>query len=272
MLRAFVRIPFLKVCAVTAAVACAGGGLTVDRVGSAGATDTGTAALVSLDHYLCGNELGHGGCDPTKVSLPNGTSFGISNPGSRFTCADGRFGHQGRPPATASVTNEFTTTPVSLAESRDTFGCSLLPAVQFPNARARTDVAALVTFTCTWVTYRSRTSARFTPPVPVTVAGDRSIRVLDPAALCVPNGATVEAPLMDLVCFETRTVNARRRNFFTPGLRLCVPSSPAGDPTPASSTTTTTTTTTTTQPPTTTTSGTQPCAGVIVGGRCIVNV
>ena len=267
----------MKLCAVTAALACAGGGVIVDQGGSAGAANTGAATPVSLDHYLCANELRHGGCDPATVSLPNGTSYGISNPGSRFMCPDGRFGRQGQSPATVSVTNEFSTAPVALAESRETFECSLLPAVQRTNVRARTVAAALVTFTCTWVHYPSRTSARFTPPFPVTVAGHRTMRVLDPAALCVPNGTGVGTPPMDLVCFAARLVNARRRFFFAPVFGLCVPSSQAGDPPPTTTTTTaktttTTATTTTTQPPTTTTPGTQPSAGVVVGGKCIINV
>lgn len=305
----------MKVCAVTAALVCAGGGAIIGHGSASGANPPPPA---SLDHYLCVGDLG-APCVPAKTTMPDGTTFEVSNPLDRLFCSrryDSPHGHGPRdttPPTTVIVSNELSPTPVSLAEGRQQLTCSVASThhssehrqdEQFSHSHANLDPVA--TFSCSSVQYPANSSDRFGSPLPLKIGDHLSVQVLDPAQLCVPAGAPTAGGATDsLLCFRVRVALWPHR-FFAPVLTLCVPSSLGGNPpttptsttagttTTAASTTTTTTTTqpgspttttttadtttttasTTTSTTTTTTTGppTQPCAGVIINGVCIITV
>jgi len=96
-----VHIPFAKFCAVTAALACAGGGVFRRPLGDGGRHDPAG----SLDHYLCAGDFGHAGCDPVTVALPDATTFGVNDPGHRIVCD--RMRRSFDAPATVEAQNEF---------------------------------------------------------------------------------------------------------------------------------------------------------------------
>ena len=265
-LQALFRIPFLKLCAVAGALACAGGAFVV---GHGGAAAPATAPTV-LDHYLCTGSLDHGGCGPASVSLPDGTTFGVTNPGDELVCSfEHRVGRHGGPPTTVSVTNELSpggTTPVPLVVGREHSMCALIATpvsgAGHAHAHAHADVITPIeTFDCTSTHSPSRDAARFTPPVPVTVNGNVLLRVHDPALLCRPDPQSAPSGGQDLVCFDARVVTGARGRFGPwrewRSAVLCVPSSEGGGSAPtttAASTTTNPGTTTTTSMPATTTS------------------
>ena len=237
----------MKFAAVTAALACAGGGMATDLAGSGAAVSgPGSAASASLDHYVCTGDSGNGGCAPAKVALPNGTTFPVNNPLDHLSCTPDWRSYGGQSPAIIVVSNEFSPTGpsgpgVSLAEGRLRATCSVLPAVQFGAARAHTNPIPLATFACTSVHYPSSSSVQFAPPVPVTLNDHLTVHVLDPWLVCVPSTPQpTNATAGDLVCFAARSANAPGRffDFFSPLLGLCVPSSDPSDAPPANSSST----------------------------------
>ena len=261
----------MKVCAVTAALVCAGGGAVIGHDAASGGAAPPAA---SLDHFLCVGELG-ALCVPAKTTLPDGTTFAVSNPRDRLVCDrihDGwrRHGKNDVTPTPVTVTNELSAAPVTLLSGRQASMCSVVTNGShsgFSHDRARAHASTGVTFTCSEVQYPDDASPRFDVPLPLQVGDRLLVKVLDPARLCVP-AAPVVAPAVtsgpdSLLCFRAR-VAFRAQHFFPAVLTLCVPttagaSAPGGPaPTTTSGATTTTagpTTTTTTSTTTTTVPG-----------------
>jgi hypothetical protein len=308
----FGRIPFVKFCAVTTALVCAGGGALIGHTSASGTVDPPSA---SLDHYLCIGDLG-ALCVPAKTTLPDGTISDVSNPLDRFVC-DRHFDNSRRrgtstSPTPVTVSNELGTAPVPLLQGTQQWTCSLVRkrrAFDFSHSHAQADAAPVATFSCSSVQYPPNPSTTFSTQGPLQIGDRLLVQVLDPAQLCVPTAPPTGAVTnQSLLCFRVR-VAFRPHHFFGSILSLCVPSTVGGDPTtplptststttsttaarPAPTTTTTTrpaTTTTTTTPPTTTTTSTtttsttspptttttthtQPCAGVLINGFCIITV
>ena len=314
-------IPTLKLWALTAALACAGGATFV-------AHGSVPAATAPLDHYLCASRFGPD-CRSVAVTLPDGTTavVGDANAGLHCERTGGwhrRGDHREDEGGTVAVTNELSPpgadgpTPVALVEHDRGWDCTLVTTTAATTARRRgrfrpNDAIAVASFACFPVDYPSSDSARFTSPYAVQV-GDRTLGVRLPSVLCAPIDPTfADGGANALVCFDT-TVSGWWHRRWWPGPDLCVPSTisgaPTGPPNPTTSPTTTTessttttessttttaptessttttesttsTTTTTSSPSTTTTtttttttppSSTQPCAGHIVDGVCVINL
>ena len=227
MLRVLGRIPFVKVCAVAAALCCAGGAAIVNN-GGAGA---GTAAAPSTsDHYLCVGDSG-GWCVPARTTLPDGTTFGVSDPTDRLVCTPVRgydHGRRSHDTTNVAVTNEFSpTAPITLAVGQTRSNCALVP--KFRSGHFSSHVSTpVVTFSCSDAAYPPNATAVFTPPFPVKVGDRLLLRVLDPSRLCVPApvvGTPAVAPAVVTsgpawVCFDVRLANGSRR--FMPELSLCL--------------------------------------------------
>jgi hypothetical protein len=282
-----------KCVAVTAVVACCGGGFIFGGGGASGAAPTGP---VVLDHYLCSAHLGD--CDPAKVVLPDTTTFTVTDPLGHLVCRDTRRHPHHGTPTSVVVTNEFSSAPVALSVGRVRAECAIVEPHHASGMHAHAEgIASLASFSCSSVSYPTDSSARFTPPDPVTVDDHLTVHVLDPSVLCSPTdpGAS-SATNGDLLCFDVSVVEPHHHHHHHDRRALlCVPSTdPVGSPpadttTTGAPTTTTATTTTTTAPvvttttaaptttttaPTTTTSGpptSQPCAGKIIGGVCVIN-
>jgi hypothetical protein len=308
-------IPIVKLAALAAALACAGGAAFIGPGSAAGTT-------TSLDHFLCAPRLGPA-CRSVAVTLPDGSTAAVGDANARLRCEPAWSWHRSRHHGsdagdTVAVTNELSPagpsgqTPVVLVERYLRWNCSLgtsaAPAANRSRDHSRRfeDTTSVATFACFAVDYPSRDAVQFTSPYDVQVNGS-TLRVGRPSVLCEPTDTSLLTGGSNaLVCFDTFGRGSWHHPWWGP--ELCVPSSSDGapvvgppDPTtsPTSATTTTTTTTTvptassttttgsttsttttssTTSTTTTTTttttppSSTQPCAGRIINGVCVINL
>jgi hypothetical protein len=291
----------VKVCAVTAALVCAGGAAVAGHGHSSGSAPP-PAATAGLDHFLCAGDPG-AFCVPAKTTLPDGTTFAVSNPQDRLVCTAnfGSWHRRGRTvvaPTNVTVANELAPAPVALVTGKHQWNCSIVTddhsGNHFSHARARGGATTVATYSCTSVHYPENATSTFSTPDPLQIGHRSWVRLLDPSQLCTPADAapavtTASTTADSLLCFRAR-VAVHRNRFFAPVVSLCVPSTVGGDTTPPVSTTTggatttstmpaTTTTsttlaptTTTTAPATTTTAHAQPCPGILVNGVCIITV
>ena len=150
---------FAKFVAVTAAAACAGGGIFI----GGGTSGSASPAPVVLDHYLCSPHFGSPSCDPAQVVLPDGTTFGVNNPDAHLVCheAEHRRRHEGGP-SSASVTNELSAEPIPLVVGRLRSTCSIVQRLASRASHAHT--VTLAVFSCSRVSSPSSGAADFTPP------------------------------------------------------------------------------------------------------------
>jgi hypothetical protein len=259
----------VKVCAVAAALACAGGGAIIGQGAASGAAPPPVPAG-SLDHYLCAGDPG-AFCVPATTTLPDGTTFAVSNPQDRLICtaSSGWWHRRGRTvvaPTTVNVSNELGS--AALVTGNHQWNCSIVApdhsGAHFSHARAGANATTVATYSCTSVHSPANPAGAFSTPDPLKI-GDRSwVRVLDPSQLCTPAdaapaAATASSGADSLLCFRAR-VAQNRNHFFAPVVSLCVPSTVNGETTPPASTSTTVAPATTTSRPATTTTTTRPAS------------